>query len=495
MGSIASVFVDFIARTAGFQQGVQEAANSVKQAGNQMQESNKQTAAASDKMTQSMEKGFLRVALGAHAFGLIRREIEDVIKNIDSIPGISDSTLESIHRLKFAFEDANGGLKGYIATAVGWVTTLDQGISAGAAGLIYGFDAMKQGWNDLNSAAEKFAEKEYQKKISEIQVQMDRLKLSSGEAANAIAREAVELEKFASGSGGTQQERWDASIKAAKDWLEVQREVNKQQAEYMRLANGEDTIQNKYRVSLMGAAEAMKFLREKKKELIAQENEIVGDNFSDFSGDPAKLEQYNAVAKKVLETSKLIAETAKKAQKPFEEIAKFVGDNLTQAFVDVFSGAQDGFKKLGQSILREIEMIVVRILIVKPLMASIGGVLSGIGGGIVGALGTAFTSYAGAMAGGGDIGAGQFAMVGENGPELLAKPGTVVSNDKIASALGGSRGGGDTFVTIDATGADAGKIAQLEAVIKSLHMGLEKRAVAAVVAARRMGGGTGAALA
>ena len=172
-----------------------------------------------------------------------------------------------------------------------------------------------------------------------------------------------------------------------------------------------------------------------------------------------------------------------------------VGDDLTNAFVEAFSGAGDAFKNLGKSILAEIEKIVIKMLIIQPLFAMFGGMLGG-GTGIIGSLGTAFTKYAGGMAGGGNIKSGDFAMVGENGPELFAQPGTIISQDKIAASLGARDNSGvGNIYQIDARGADTTAVARLEATILALNGSIERRAVAANIAASRRGGNFGRGLA
>ena len=95
------------------------------------------------------------------------------------------------------------------------------------------------------------------------------------------------------------------------------------------------------------------------------------------------------------------------------------------------------------------------------------------------------------MGGGGGMGIGDWAIVGERGPELVYAdtPGNVLSADRTRGifASGGGRGG-DTHFHIDARGADMGAVARMEIAIRELHRTFEQRAVAAVAGQRKRGG-------
>ena len=490
--SIGSIFVDFAARTTLLKEGTAEAVATVQKAGSDMAEASKMSAGANDKLVESFEKGFLRVAVGAHVYGMIRHEIQDVVKNIDSIPGISDSTLESIHRMKYAFEEANGGLKGYIATMTGWLATGAQGVATGVAGLIYGMDAMKDGWRRLNSAADEFAEKQTDIKLKSLQEKMVNLSLSTGELAAKLKTAASAKNEFAAGNDGTQQDRWDARIQAAEMLISAQERMNRISAEYTKLTEAKATIDERAKVDTMGAADAVKYLTAKTSELQGELSKLQnGKIWGGFraSIDPVKAEQVNEKIKEIVASTAELERATNRALRPYMQLVTVVGDDLSNAFVQAFSGAGDAFKKLGDSIKLEIEKIIVKMLIIQPLFAMFGGML-GSGPGVIGSLGTAFTKYAGGMASGGTIRDGEFAMVGENGPELFAQPGTIISQDKIAASLGGGNngGGGGNIYQIDARGADTTAVARLEATIQALNGSIERRAVAANIAATRRGG-------
>jgi hypothetical protein len=88
------------------------------------------------------------------------------------------------------------------------------------------------------------------------------------------------------------------------------------------------------------------------------------------------------------------------------------------------------------------------------------------------------------FAGGGDFGAGQLAMVGENGPELVqfGRAGHVFPTGT------GIRSGGGTVITIDLRGADLAAVARIERALDSLHRNFEQRSITAVNGQRKRGG-------
>jgi len=497
--SIGSIFVDFVARTTMLKEGTAEAVATVQKAGADMAQANTVAAQSNDKLVQSFERGFLRVAIGAHVYGLIRHEIQDVVRNIDNIPGISESTLESVHRLKYAFEEANGGLKGYIATAAGWLVTGVQGVTVGIASMFYGIAAAKEGWKLLNEAAEIFAEKEFNKKLELLQEKLADMALTTGQLAQKLKEAANAKITFSNSGSDTPQERWDAEIQAMEMMISAKEKMNAIGAEYARTAAAESAAQERAKIDIMGGAAAVAFLTEKMHLLEEEKRAITkGQIWGPFrSGiDPKRAEEFNIKLKEITATTAELERATNRALRPYMQMVTIVGDDLTNAFVGAFGGAGDAFKKLGQSIKMEIEKIVVQLLIVQPLFGMLGGMF-GAGPGVMGSIGTAFTKYSGGRASGGDIKTGHFAMVGENGPELFAQPGTIISQDKIAASLGGGNngGGGGNVYQIDARGADTTAVARLEATIIALNGSIERRSVAANIAASRRGGNLGRGLA
>ena len=105
----------------------------------------------------------------------------------------------------------------------------------------------------------------------------------------------------------------------------------------------------------------------------------------------------------------------------------------------------------------------------------LGGLLGGLGGGVTGG-GDALT-FGGLFAAGGRIGAREFGIVGERGPELIRGPAVVTPMSRAGMT-----------VIIDARGADRVEFERVRRELRALNASVEERAVAANVDARRRGG-------
>lgn len=184
--------------------------------------------------------------------------------------------------------------------------------------------------------------------------------------------------------------------------------------------------------------------------------------------------------------------------------ARALEDGLAAAF-DKSGNAAEKFRDIARGVLNDLLRMMIRLSITNPLMnllggqqlptlGSVGGVLGSLfGGANPGASVSNLTFSSLGMAGfaeGGRPPVGMPSIVGERGPELFIPnvAGTIVSNDNLG------RMGGSTY-NIDARGADAARIAQLESVIRQLggqvrriDGTLEHRAISATVDARRRGG-------
>lgn len=141
----------------------------------------------------------------------------------------------------------------------------------------------------------------------------------------------------------------------------------------------------------------------------------------------------------------------------------------------LISGDMDWKDALGSLAGNWIEMWI------NNALGSLTGGMGGIGGGSFGG-GSFGSMFAGLFAEGGRIGAGQFGIVGEEGPELVQGPASVTPMGR----------GGHTFY-IDARGADREGLMRLERQIREINGSIEWRAVSAVADSRRRGGNFAAA--
>jgi hypothetical protein len=148
-----------------------------------------------------------------------------------------------------------------------------------------------------------------------------------------------------------------------------------------------------------------------------------------------------------------------------------MGNALENGLINAAKNGKAAFGDMAQFILAEIQRILIRSLILRPLFGAIG---SSIGNN---PLGNAFSSaFGGASAGGGMVTGGKTYMVGERGPEMVTMGGNgfVTPNHKM--------GGGNTF-NVDMRGASVEAVARLERFVTSINASIEQRAVSAVSSA------------
>lgn len=138
-----------------------------------------------------------------------------------------------------------------------------------------------------------------------------------------------------------------------------------------------------------------------------------------------------------------MADKIKKVGSEFNDVRKFARDFGTafeDALVNAAAQGKTAFKDLGRFIMAELQRILLRTLLLKPLFDSIGGALSGKSG-ILGAIGSGFLSaFGGATpkAAGGPVTGGNPFLVGEKGPELFVpnRSGDIVPNHKLGGGSG-----------------------------------------------------------
>jgi phage-related minor tail protein len=437
--SVGNVSVEFVAKTAGFKSDVKAAADSVKAAGEQMAASNATINASTDRAIASVEKGFLKVALGAHVYGLIRHELQDVIKNIDSIPDVPESTLDSIHRMKYSLDQAGVSIKGAIATMAGWFQQIGEGIGYSLGALIYGSDAAADALAKMNDEAREFAAKKFNEEFKKLTDEMNRSKLSAGELGNALNEEAGRLAKFASGTIGTQQERWDAGLKAQKN-------VNEALKIYVGLKKDEDRIV----AEIDKSEEDMKNRRVdpamRVRELLAQRDALANEAYS-FRGNtlnklinPVDEEMFLKIEKARLAVNKELGPLLLKLREPmtmlrdtFTHSFEGMGDAIAQFVVNGKSQFRDLFKTIVEQMLA----MFVKLSLINPLLNSVFKL-----NGTKDVLPSLVSFAIPGLAIGGRPNPGEMSIVGENGPELFVPDGTgtVIPN----GALGG--GGGASVV-------------------------------------------------
>lgn len=204
-----------------------------------------------------------------------------------------------------------------------------------------------------------------------------------------------------------------------------------------------------------------------------------------------------ATALNSVEASAIRTNTATKG------LASALETNLTSGLTDIAAGtksASQGFRDMGLAIVKAIDEMIIKMLIVQPLMRSLGLTsLGGLGGSLGGAgitygtAGTAGSNLFGPIApttvgmhSGGIVGseatfnrfvhpayfdhASRFHTGGIAGDEvpIIAKKGEGVFTQGQMAAMGGGGGGGSNVThiyNIDASGADSGTVKQIQSVL------------------------------
>ena len=168
-------------------------------------------------------------------------------------------------------------------------------------------------------------------------------------------------------------------------------------------------------------------------------------------------------------------------------VGQTMASTLETAFSNFTKGTANNWQNLFQTMMHQIEMLIIRMAIIQPLFGggasgsgALGQLFSSLaGGGTVissqagsasnGGFSTTTTSalssslfsglgslFSGARASGGPVDGGQTYLVGENGPELFKAPqsGSIVPNSALGSSSGGGGSGGAAPVTVNVHAPD-----------------------------------------
>ena len=453
MASIGTIFIDFVVRTAEVSAGIRDLTGQLNTDTGTMASGFAAVGASSDAMTNAIERGGLRVGvslLGARSLAiLLSKDIKEVYKDIDSIPGVPPETLESIRQMKYEFESAGGVLKPAIAQLEGWFAQIGIGLGMGAGALVYGMDSARVSAAQLTAEADKFARADHEAKMAKIQERIDKIGKSTGELADSYFKAAIAENAFAGGSSGTPGERWKSAEQAGQDFYEGLVKLNEEQAKYAKLMEQAGNVEDRFSVKGMGASQAVEVLRAKLKELHADQNAASSGDFSDWFNDPVALEKFNNDEQKIIATTKELDAQLLKIKEPMIE--------LRDTFQHSFEGASNviaqfvvtGKAKFGdffKSLEEQIISTLVKLALINPILNQMFGGTKGYNSLAAFSTGTSLISgIAGFLAGGGPADSGKPYVVGEEGPELFIPngSGTVIPNGARASMAGS---GGATIV-------------------------------------------------
>lgn len=159
-----------------------------------------------------------------------------------------------------------------------------------------------------------------------------------------------------------------------------------------------------------------------------------------------------------------------------KEIGTALDTNITSGLTDIVTGTKSvsqGFSDMGTAIVKALDQAIIKLLIVQPLMQSLQSGLSGLGfGSLAGSGAAAQTASASTLsgntggaffgpgfAGGTDSAPGGWAMVGENGPELMRVPaGSQILPNGVSPS--NDNGGSNVTVNLIEDSSRAGQVQQ-----------------------------------
>lgn len=154
-------------------------------------------------------------------------------------------------------------------------------------------------------------------------------------------------------------------------------------------------------------------------------------------------ESYTKGAEKALED---LADSVQ----PFEvamDAVNSVISGIDNALTEFVKNGKFNFKDFARSILADMALIIARALVMRAILAIVGAISPTAATALSGYIG-----FGGARANGGPVMPGRAYLVGEKGPELAMfdRPGTIVPNNQLAMA-----GGGSTTVNYNISAVDA----------------------------------------
>lgn len=413
-----------------------------------------------------IEKAGLRLGIGlvgaGGAMSMISNEVRHVIDNIEKIPGIPQTTINSINEAKLAMSQTRQEIDLGIAKAIGWASSVARGIGNFAGEMIYGREAAADAERAFAEEASRAAE------ASNRVAEANRKEAEAAKAAaDAQLKHAASVQKF-------------NAMMADYDTAKAERDAAL--SAYQNLGETEDEKAARYQddaEELLKKAEAEKIAGQETTESMRLQTEAIKRLHAAQEIRNAGLEKYQAGASDRVQSElesffgpldrdsekffKNLDESADKARRSAEELSSILQDGFTQAIMEGrdFNDVLDG---IGKSLVN----MILQQTIIKPLGNWIAGGVSSLFGGF--------------FADGGTLGAGKWGIAGEAGPEVIKGPAEVVPMGKMG-------GGGNTYY-IDARGTDESVVARLGQALKALAGPgvVERRALAAYSDNMRRGG-------
>jgi hypothetical protein len=361
---------------------------------------------------------------------LVGMQVRAVAQDIEKVPGVSQETIDSWHRLQSGAKATQGVIQNMVASAGHGLASLWGLIKFGAIAAVDGLDAAQKDLLDTDrQAAEQRRETsgqldkeiESMRKLGEARKALRLVNESAGDSIMRRREEAAAMERQAAGLTDLAKKNnllADAAklrTDAEKDLIGLQDKLNKAQES---AADAEGDVNRVWKTATVSLRELNEERRKTLRLLMDSNNRIL-------AGDVNAIEQSIKLNEKLVGIDKDRYQVMKKNR----DMAKEAGDVMASAFENaVFEGGKlrDVLRGLAQDLLR----MIFRNMVTAPLADAITGGLKGF--------------FGGGKAVGGPVSAGTTYLVGENGPELFtsSSAGRIIPNHDLNQ---GSSAGGSSF--------------------------------------------------
>lgn len=375
-----------------------------------------------------MGLGLRMAGIGSIAV-LVGSQVRAVAQDIEKVPGVSQETIDSWHRLNDATDTTKGVVQNMVASAGEGIASLWGLIKFGAIAAVEGLDAAQKDLlatdaravvNSKERTGQTDKEIDSMRKLGEARKALRLVNESAGDSIMRRREEAAAMELVAVGltdlakKNNMLAEAAKLRTDAEKDLISLQDKLNEAQG---KVAEGEADVGRVWKTTTQSLRELNKERLDTLRLLAQTNNELLG-------GDLTAIER----AIKLNEKLAGIDKDRLQIMKRNKDIAKEAGEVMAGAFEDaIFNGGRlsDVLRGLAQDLLR----LVFRNMVTAPLAEGISGGLKGL-----------------FRAKGGPVNSGSPYIVGENGPELFtpSTAGRIIPNHNISSE-GGAGGNNFTF--------------------------------------------------
>lgn len=454
-------------------------------------------------------KRFALGFLGAAAIGSVIGELQSVRQNIDSIPGVPTSTIESIRTMNYEFAKAKTVIDQAAARVLGFASDAATGVGAVIGAISVGgsmkdaADAIK----GINEQAQAFARAGFNKELGALNSELERLKKGfKDEGVSDLDREADALAELAStgvlnlqkyrnaklealnaqfiAQGGvTQADQDAAALQAIRNRITVQGKLNSELKEYDTVLRAGIDVRAQDELSIKSTSGQLAALNEQ----LRIQFQLMREAQSIADG-PSKTKRITEITKEINDIEHRIFTVTRSVKTAGEEMRSAFASSFDSLGNEIADFAIDGEFQLSNFtdvIAKNIISTFAKLAIINPLLNSMFG----------GSTGWVNLAQFGKPAADGGFRDGTKPyLVGEEGPEIFnpGGPGTIIPNHKISSM--GSGGGSTTVINADLRGASVEAVMRLEQYVRSIDGTLEKRAIGAVANERKRGGGMGRGL-